>query len=315
MAHTPRSSVGRRSVLLAAAASALPAMSVRAVTPVRAPVAKSRPLRVGVIDLSFHRASAGVVAQVLEAGDVDHQFTFAPHERLYERLGRGELDMAVSAWMPGSHGDYVRTYEHELIRLGVLYQPYALWGVPDYVPAVELATVGDLRRPEVAGRMIKRIQGIAPGAGISRFSQEIMRMYDLGAHGYEFANGSLEACVGAFESAMAQQRWVVVPLWRPQYLHARYRIRELREPQGLLRGVDDATLVLRRDARTKIPDRTLAILAGMSLGNETVAMLDERVGREGQPAAAAAAEWLRRDPDRLDRWALAGRRVLEEARA
>jgi glycine betaine/proline transport system substrate-binding protein len=287
--------------LLAAAAATLSGGPVRAAKPER------RVLRVGVIDLSFHRASAGVVTQVLRAGAVAHDVSFAPHERLYDQLGRGEIDMAVSAWLPGSHGDYVRSFRHELISLGVLYQPYALWGVPEYVPQATLGTVGDLRRDEVARRMVKRIQGIGPGAGISGFSREIVRSYDLESHGYEFVNGSLDDCVQAFESAVAREEWVVVPLWRPQFLHARHRIRELREPLGLLRGVDDATLMLRRDARSLIPDRTLAILAGMSLGNETVALLDERVGREGRPADEAAAEWLGRDPARLDRWALAGR--------
>ncbi len=309
MSHPPRPRIGRRTLLLASAATALPG------APARAHGSPRRPLRVGVIDLSFHRASAGVVAEVLRAGGVAHELHAAPHERIYDLLGRGDIDMAVSAWLPGSHGDYVRGYEHELLRLGVLYRPFALWGVPDYVPAVAVSTVGDLRREDVARLMVKRIQGIGPGAGISRFSREIMAAYHLEEEGYAFVNGTLDECVQAFESAVAEGRWVVVPLWRPQFLHARHTIRELREPRGLMRGVDEATLVLRRDARALIPDQTLAILAGMSLGNETVAALDEGVGREGRPAEQVAQAWLRRHDGVLDSWALAGRRVLEASPA
>ncbi|MDH0864346.1 glycine betaine ABC transporter substrate-binding protein [Mitsuaria sp. GD03876] len=318
MPRSSRPSSGRRSLLLAAAAAALPVMPVRALPldPVPPWPRRQRPLRLGVIDLSFHRASAGVVAEVLRAGGVPVELVVDVHERIYDRLRRGEIDMAVSAWLPGSHGDYIRGLDNDLLRLGVLYQPYALWGVPDYVPVEILDTIGDLRRDDVrAAITVKRIQGIGPGAGISRFSREIMQRYDLGAHGYEFMNGSLRDCVQAFESAVAERRWVVVPLWRPQYLHARHRIRDLRDPVGLLRGVDDATLLLRRDARALIPDATLKVLAGMSLGNETVAALDEQVGRDGQPAERVAAEWLARHPTRPTEWALAGDRVLAAAPA
>ncbi|WP_084738062.1 glycine betaine ABC transporter substrate-binding protein [Cystobacter ferrugineus] len=49
------------------------------------------------------------------------------------------------------------------------------------------------------------------------------------------------------EAAVAEKRWVVIPLWHPQFLHHRYTIRALAEPKGLLGGVDQATLVIRRD--------------------------------------------------------------------
>ncbi len=308
MSPPSRPHAGRRSLLLAAAA--LPLAAAHAMPAKPAASSAGRILRVGVIDLSFHRASAGIVTQVLQSGGVAHELRFAPHARIYELLGRGEIDMTVSAWLPGSHGGFIRDFEGELLPLGVLYQPYALWGVPDYVPADLLSTVGDLRRADVAGRMTKRIQGIGPGAGISRFSREIVERYNLDAHGYRFENGSLEDCVQAFESAVARGEWVVVALWRPQYLHARHRIRELREPGGLLRGVDDATLVLRRGARALIPDRTLAVLAGMSLGNEVVEALDERVGREGRDAGQVAAEWLAAHGAAVDAWARAGQLAL-----
>ena len=180
-----------------------------------------RQLVLGQIDLSFHVASAAVVRAILERAGVKTVTRQAPHEALYAMLARGEVDMLVSAWLPGSHGVYVDPMQSELIKLGVLYEPYAIWGVPDYVPTHVVEQVADLAKPEVAACMDKRVQGIGPGAGISRFSREIIETYRLHECGYTFHNGALKDCTDAFERAYDDRRWVVVPLWHPQYLHHR----------------------------------------------------------------------------------------------
>ena len=261
-----------------------------------------RPLVVGQVALSFHVASAAVVRCLLAQGGVAHTVVTYPHERVFEMLGRGEVDMVVSAWLPGSHGAYVAPFEDELVKLGVLYEPHAIWGVPDYVPVEEVASLQDLARPEVAWRMTRRIQGIGPGAGISRFSREIVARYGLDRLGYEFHNGSLDDCADAFEWAVAGRQWVVVPLWHPQYLHRTHRIRSLADPEGLLRGEDAATLVLRRDAAPLLSPAVLARLAGMTLGNAAVTELDFLVSREGLDPVAAARRWMDAHPAEVAAW-------------
>ncbi len=261
-----------------------------------------RPLVVGQIALSFHVASAAIVHQILERDGVDYTIAEAPHERTYEMLGTGEIDMAVSAWLPGSHGTFIEPYEHDLLKLGVLYEPYTLWGVPDYVPEAELASVSDLLKPAVAAKMTKLIQGIGPGAGISRFSREIIAHYGLDAAGYAFRNGTLDDCVNAFEQAVAQNRWVVIPIWHPQFLHNAYKIRALVEPNGLLRGKDQATLVIRKNAADLLPARTLATLRGITLGNASVAELDFMVSRNKLNPIEAARQWMARNADVVASW-------------
>ncbi|GAM74596.1 L-proline glycine betaine binding ABC transporter protein proX [Vibrio ishigakensis] len=97
------------------------------------------------------------------------------------------------------------------------YEPFAHWGVPDYVSAEAVSEVGDLLKPDVLARMNKDIQGINPGAGITRFSIKMMEEYGLSEAGYRFHTGSEEDCFGAFERAVANKEWLVVPLWKPQF--------------------------------------------------------------------------------------------------
>jgi glycine betaine/proline transport system substrate-binding protein len=241
----------------------------------------NRPVRVGHIDLSFHDAAALEVEKVLRSHGLEIERSAAPHEEMFRRLGRQEIDMLVSAWLPASHGGYLAPIDAEVTKVTVLYEPYCIWGVPDYVPETDVADISDLLKEPALTTMERLIQGINPGAGISRFSKAIVEQYGLAHAGYEFRTGTEEECFGRFEDAVAQKRWVIIPLWHPQWLHARHKIRELKEPKGLLGGQDYATLIVRNDAKALIGTEALTELATMHLGNARVSELDDGLRRSG----------------------------------
>lgn len=252
----------------------------------------SRVLRVGHIDLSFHAATAAVVQAILEEHGHRVETSAAPHEEMFQRYARDEVDLLVSAWLPASHGRYLAPSLERTTKLGVLYRPFCIWGVPDYVPQDEVNEISDLLKPQVLDRMERRIQGINPGAGISRFSVAMVEAYGLDAAGYHFRPGSESECFDGFERAVSEQRWLVIPLWHPQYLHYRHRIRALAEPKQLLGGTDDATLIIRNDVKTAVDPEALKRLSTLSLGNEVVTMLDYQIRKAGQSALDAAKDWL-----------------------
>lgn len=251
-----------------------------------------QPIRLGYIDLSFHAASAAVVQRILEQHGHTVALRAAPHEAMFKLLHAGEVDLVSSAWLPASHGAYLAPSLDGVEKLTVLYEPYCLWGVPDYVPEDMLASVDDLKKLEVLSRMDKVIAGINPGAGISRFSSAMIDAYGLGDHGYRFEPGTEASCFGKFEAAVANKRWLVIPLWSPQYLHHDYRIRALREPKGLLGGQDQATLVARKAILPAIAPAALERLRVLYLGNAVVTELEHAIRVEGLSAADAAARWM-----------------------
>ncbi|MEM6689473.1 MAG: glycine betaine ABC transporter substrate-binding protein [Planctomycetota bacterium] len=254
----------------------------------------SRKLTIGVTDLSFHRLTASLVSQVLRDMEFDVQFVFSHHEENFRKLQAGETDLLVSAWLPSSHGGYKDDVEKTvpLLELGLHYEPYALWGVPDYVPESEVAEVADLLKPEVLQRMKRDIQGINPGAGISRFSVKMIEEYGLVDAGYQFHHGTEDVCFESFERAHANREWIVVPLWKPQFLHARYDIRELRDPKGLLGVVDKAVMLFREDRSSVLTAEQLRRLDSLRYGNDIIAKLDFQVSRQGRPIDEVTAEWL-----------------------
>ncbi|MGY8870984.1 MAG: glycine betaine ABC transporter substrate-binding protein [Pseudomonadales bacterium] len=250
------------------------------------------PIVIGEIDLSFHKGSAAVLAVLLEeAGHLTQRIT-APHEKMFQMLAKGEVDIIVSAWLPASHDIYLNKVIAEVTRFAVVYSPYCIWGVPDYIPEEIIASVNDLNKPSVSARMSKKIQGIGPGAGISRFSRAMIDSYGLGAQGYEFHNGSLTDCTEYFSNAVSEKQWIVIPLWHPQFLHHKHDIRALQEPQGMLGATDDATLVMRSDRLYKLNSIGRQIMENFSLGNTAVTEIDYSICTQLLSPDDAAKNWL-----------------------
>ncbi len=261
-------------------------------------------VRLGVTDLSFHRATAAVIVQVLQRMGFALERSYALHEANFEQLRAGSIDMIASAWIPSSHGLYKARVEEQVAtrELGLHYEPYALWGVPDYIPESEVSSVEDLLKPQVVARMHPLIQGIGPGAGITRFSLRMMDDYGLTSAGYHFRTGTQEECVEAFESLVQAGGWGVVPLWHPQFLHFRHLIRDLKDPKGLLGSVDRAVLLARADRLGHLSAAQIQVLDNIRLSNAIVAELDYAINREGRSADQAAIRWLDKNPQMLASW-------------
>jgi glycine betaine/proline transport system substrate-binding protein len=251
-------------------------------------------LTLGVTDLSFHRITASLISHVLHNMGFEVERMYSPHQENFKKLKDGDIDLLTSAWLPSSHGMYKSEVEdvEPLIELGLHYKPYALWGVPDYVPTEDVAEVTDLLKPDVVKKMKKDIQGINPGAGITRFSIKMMEEYGLNDAGYAFHTGTEDACFSAFEQAVENKEWFIVPLWKPQFLHYRYNIREIKEPKGLLGIVDRAVLLLRESKKELFTKEQLETLDALRFSNEIIAELDYKVSRENQPIDTITANWL-----------------------
>jgi glycine betaine/proline transport system substrate-binding protein len=230
-------------------------------------------IRIGQISLSFHRASAAYITYLMKLQGFEATIKEAPHEAAFEMLANNEVDLLVSAWLPGSHGKYLEPIIDQTVRLGVIYEPYCIWGVPDYSNA-QLTAVADLQNEILSGQVEKKIYSINPGAGISRFSIEIMEKYNLASNGFTLQNLSEADFFSHVENSLAQRKVFIIPFWHPQSLHYKYTFRELAEPLGLLRTKDQATVVLRREFYESLDKVTADMLKNVYLGNKQISALD-----------------------------------------
>jgi len=287
----------RRRMLASAAASA--------VTP-RSAVAKTGPVILGQVQLSFYAVTGGVVQEVLERLGHRVEVRSGPHEAMFPLLGQGGLDLMAAVWLPQAHGAYWSRFGGQALEVATLYDGARFFlGVPDYVPASDVASIADLAKPDVAARMDKTVQAIGSGATITTVAAAAMDAYGLSGLGYGVRPGTAQAWTSAYDRAAAEGRWIVFPGWAPQYLNQGGKIRPLADPKGILGRSNRAALVAPRTRFPALPPRTRQVLGRIGLSLEAVTHMDWLCNVGDLAPRDAARVWMQDHQDQVDRWVAA----------
>jgi len=271
-----------------------------------APAAAAETVRLGQISISFYAVTGQVVQAVLERLGHPVELRTGTHSGMFPQLGEGSIDLLVAAWLPYAHAKYWDAHGADAVELTTLYRGAQLfWAVPHYVPAGQVASVEDLRKPEVAGRMAKEIRATKPDTGLTMGSQRIMQAYDLEAAGYHLLTGEHREWQRNFETRYAAGDWFVMPYFRPNFLNRMARMRQLDEPRNLLGDANRAVLVAHRDFVANAPEQTVRVLRRIELDLDAVAEMDYMVRIEGLSPQQAASQWMSANAGRVDAWLVA----------
>jgi glycine betaine/proline transport system substrate-binding protein len=265
--------------------------------------AQSHFVTLGHVDLSIYEVTANVIQGVLERLGYTVAVKKGSHAEIYPLLGKGEVDLFVAVWLPHAHASYWERYKDSSMQVTTLFEDARLfWSVPDYVPAADVSSVADLRKPEVAEKMQKEIRGTRADSGLMIGSKKIMDEYALADAGYQLMPGKPADWIASFEDNIASQRWFVMPLYQPQYLNRVARMRILDEPKQLLGGIDKAYLVAHKDFYAKVDKRTWKALQRISLSVKAVTEMDYLVNVKKLTPQYAARNWMAAHPDTVNYW-------------
>lgn len=286
-------------LLAAALLSASPVVQAQAVGE---PLGQPKAIVMGQVNLSFYLASAAVVGGVLER--LGHELTVVEgnHPDIYRRLANREVDMLVASWLPHAHGPLQAPIADQLVEAATLYEDAKLyWAVPAHVPVAAVRSIDDLKKPDVRRQMENDIVGVGPGSGLMVGSAKIMQQYGLDAAGYTLRVAPALEWAKKLADASASGKWMVMPLWRPQYLNAVYPVRVLEEPQGVF-GTDRAVVVVRKETWNALPQRTRTVLSRVHLGIPAVTELERQIVADGKPARQVAQEWMAANAKTVEGW-------------
>jgi glycine betaine/proline transport system substrate-binding protein len=257
----------------------------------------------GQISLSFYAVTGGVVQEVLERLGHTVEVVQGSHGQIFPRLGAGEVDLLVAAWLPYGHAVYWKQYGAQAESLAVLYKGARFaWMVPTYIPESAIASVDDLKKPEVLARMDKDIRATGRDSGNTMLAADVVKAYGLDTAGYKLVPGTLPEFHGNYDRAIAEGRWFVMPLWWPHYINRVGNMRPLAEPKGLLGESSDGTLVASKTWVARAPARTLRVLKRLHLGLDAVAAMDYSVNVEGMTPREAAQRWIASNPRLMETW-------------
>jgi glycine betaine/proline transport system substrate-binding protein len=167
------------------------------------------------------------------------------------------------------------------------------WGVPSYVPANEVSTISDLRKPAVAARMEHTIHGLAPDATITFQSIAAIDKYHLREGGYHVVPGSFPVWISSLQNAVAARRWVVVPTWTPNWIVREYRLRPISDPQILLGGMNRVVLAAHNPpGNTILTEADLGAIRSLRMSLDDVIDMDVAINKNGLSPENAARRWL-----------------------
>ncbi len=260
-------------------------------------------VRLGQISISFYAVTGQVVQSVLERLGHSVELTTGSHKQIFPSIGDGSVDLLVAAWLPYAHAKYWREYGSDAVELAVLYRGAQLfWAVPHYVPRADVASVADLKKPDVRSRMEKHIRATKPDSGLSMGSQRIMQAYDLERYGYRLRTDGHREWQRYFEENYQSESWFVMPYFRPNFLNRMAQMRKLDEPDELLGRENNAVLVAHRDFVERAPSKTLRVLRRIELDLDAVAEMDFMVRIEGMNPQGAARKWMSANAARVNGW-------------
>jgi glycine betaine/proline transport system substrate-binding protein len=263
-----------------------------------AAMAESKPIRIGWTAWSDAEVVTNLAKIVLEqrlGQKVELVMTDVALQ--YAALQRGQIDLMLMAWLPGTHKSYWEKVKDDVEDLGALYTGARLgWAVPEEIPVSLLRSIDDLKKPEVQEKLGGRIQGIDAGAGLMKLSEAAIKAYGLD---YKLMTASDAAMVSSLDRAIQRKQWIVVTTWSPHWMFSQYKIRYLEDPKQALGGAEEIHALGRKGFSAAFP-KAAAFVRNMKLplADLEAVMLKAR----DSSAAKEAAAFVGAHGDVVDHW-------------
>lgn len=269
-------------------------------TPLAA-LANTKPIRIGWTAWADAEAVTNLAKLILEqrlAQKVELVMTDVALQ--YAGLQRGQIDLMLMAWLPGTHKGYWEQVKGDVEDLGPLYTGAKLgWAVPDDVPVSELRSIEDLKKPQVRDKLAGRIQGIDAGSGLMKLSEAALKTYGLD---YRLQTASDAAMVSALDRAIQRKQWIVVTTWSPHWMFSQYKLRYLEDPKQSLGGSESIHALARKGFSADFP-KAAAFVRNMKMPLPDLETMMLKA-RSSSPATEASA-YIASHGDTVNRW-LAG---------
>ncbi|MBT9370101.1 glycine betaine ABC transporter substrate-binding protein [Rhizobium sp. CSW-27] len=260
---------------------------------------ETKPVKIGWAAWSDAEFVTKLAAKIIKddlGRDVDLvQTDVAP---LYQGVSRGDLDLMMMAWLPQTHADYYAKIKDRVETLGTVYDGAKLgWVVPTYIPESEIASIADLKKESVRDKLKGTIDGIDPGAGLTRLSQEAVKTYGL--DGYKLQISSEAGMLTSVDRAYRNKNWFVATSWSPHWMFGKYELRYIADPEKALGDAEHVDILARKDFAKDNP-KVAGFLSRMKLPIDDLqaAMFNAQETSYEQ----AVDKYIKEHPDQIKSW-------------
>ncbi len=217
---------------------------------------------------------------------------------LYQGVGRGNLDAMMMAWLPQTHADYYAKVENRVETLGTVYDGAKLgWVVPAYIPQDQIGSIEDLKKPEIQEKLAGTVQGIDPGAGLTRLSEKALKDYSLDK--YKLQVSSEAGMLTTVDRDMRSEKWFVATSWSPHWMFGKYKLRYIADPKKSLGEAEHVDVLARKGFTSENP-KVAGFLSRMKLpiSDLEAAMFNAQTTSYDQ----AVDKYIKDHPEQVKSW-------------
>ena len=247
------------------------------------------------VEWSSEVASTNVVKAVLENLGYEVELTPVSAAAMWQGVASGDADGLVAAWLPTTHGHYLKKVKGKAVDLGPNLKGTKIgWVVPDYV------TIDSIEQLNAnADKLDGKIIGIDPGAGLMSKSEKAMKAYGLDK--LELMGGSGATMAAALADAIKNKKWIVVTGWTPHWMFARWKLKYLKDPKNIFGGEEEIHTIVRKGLKKDKPE-VYYVLDHFNWTPKDMAEVMVWNTKKGANPYKNAQRWVKENPDKVNKW-------------
>jgi glycine betaine/proline transport system substrate-binding protein len=256
---------------------------------------------VGWTDITATTATASIVLEALG---------YAPETELlsvpvtYASMKNKEVDVFLGNWMPTMEGDirpYLKDGTVESLGPNLEGAKYTL-AVPAYVYEGGLRSFQDIAK--YADKLDGKIYGIEPGNDGNRLIQDMIDGDTFGVGGFELVESSEQGMLSQVKRAAKRDEWVVFLGWEPHPMNANIDMKYLDGGDDIF-GPDYGGATIYTNVRAGFTEdcpNLGKLVDNLRFSLEMENEIMSSIINDGMQAEAAAAQWLKANPDAAMAW-------------
>ncbi|GHB09069.1 glycine betaine ABC transporter substrate-binding protein [Salinicola rhizosphaerae] len=254
----------------------------------------------GTIDLAYVEwasevASTNVVRAVLEQEGYTVKMSSLSAAVMWQAVGTGDADAIVAAWLPTTHGDYLKQVQDSVEDLGPNLEGTKLGlVVPSYV---DISSIDELNSH--ADEFNDQIVGIDPGAGLMAQTEDAIKEYGIDDLTLQSSSGA--AMTSALGNAIENKEPIVVTGWTPHWMFARWDLKYLDDPKKAYGDAEEIDTVVHKGLKDEMP-QAYKILDNFHWTPEQMGEVMLMNQKDGTDPYENAKKWVAEHPDVVAKW-------------
>lgn len=252
-------------------------------------------IKLAYVEWASEVASTNVIRAVLEEQGYDVEMNSLGAAVMWQAVGTGDADAIVAAWLPTTHGDYLKKVQDDVEDLGPNLEGTKLGlVVPEYTDIDSIDQLND-HADEFDGKIV----GIDPGAGLMSQTEDAIDEYGIDKLQLQSSSGA--AMTSALADAVKNHEDIVVTGWTPHWMFARWDLKYLDDPKKAYGDAEHISTVVHKGLKEKMP-QAYAILDNFNWTPDQMGEVMLMNQKDGSDPYENAKKWVDEHPDVVAEW-------------